>query len=250
MTCEAAQTLLNAYVDDEMDPNHGMDLREHIASCSNCSAAYDHLIALRRLIKEEAPYYHAPEDLAGRIRQSLRPADDEKRGRFSSYWRLAAIAACLLLAVSFGFNLYMLRTGSSVPDVIAEEAVSSHIRALMGNRLVDVPSSDQHTVKPWFNGKIDFSPVVKDLSAAGFPLVGGRIDYVGDRAVASLVYQRRKHVLDLFIWPGTDRKAESSPESTINGYHVIRWENSGMSYCVVSDLNVRELHQFKQIFSE
>ncbi len=250
MTCEAAQTLLSAYVDDELDANHGMDLREHIASCSNCSAAYDHLVALRRLIKEDANYYHAPPELADRIRQSLRSAAGEKPGKFSSYWRLAAIAACLLLAISFGFNLFMLRTRPRVADVIAEEAVSSHIRALMGNRLVDVPSSDQHTVKPWFNGKIDFSPVVKDLSAAGFPLVGARIDYVGNRAVASLVYQRRKHVLDLFVWPETDQKAGSSPESTINGYHVIRWENSGMSYCLVSDLNVGELRQFRQTYSE
>lgn len=250
MTCESAQALLDAYVDGELDVNHAMELRDHITSCSNCSAAYDHLVFLKKSIKENANYYQAPPELAGRIRKSLRLNSAGKVSNFAPYWRLMAIAACLLLAVSFGFNLFMLRTRPRAADAIAEQAVASHIRALLGNRLVDVPSSDQHTVKPWFNGKVDFSPVVKDLKAEGFPLVGGRIDYVGRRAVATLVYQRRQHVIDLFIWPRASGEPETLPEKTLNGYNVIRWANSGMTYCLVSDLNVGELGQFKQLFSD
>jgi anti-sigma factor (TIGR02949 family) len=250
MTCEAARSLLDAYVDDELDANHSMELREHVASCPNCSAAYDHLIFLKRSIKQNASYYQAPPELATRIRKSLQLGGPDKSSAFASYWRLMTIAACLLLAVSFGFNLFMLRTRPPAADVIAQDAVASHIRALLGNRLVDVPSSDQHTVKPWFNGKVDFSPVVKDLKPEGFPLVGGRIDYVGNRAVASLVYQRRKHVIDLFIWPSANRNPEKFPETTLNGYNVVRWANAGMTYCLVSDLNIGELRQLKQIFSK
>jgi anti-sigma factor RsiW len=250
MTCESAEILLDAYVDNELDANHAMEVGEHLASCENCSEAYDRLTALKRSIKENATYYQAPPELAVRIRQSLETEGARKTNRYASFWRAAAIAACVLLAVSFGFNLFMLRTRPRVQDAIASAAVASHIRALLGNRLVDVPSSDQHTVKPWFNGKLDFSPVVKDLNAAGFPLVGGRIDYVANRAVATLVYQRRKHVMDLYVWPTANQKAETFPEKTLNGYNVVRWTKAGMSYCLVSDLNTGELRDFQRIFSE
>lgn len=250
MNCEAAQTLLDAHVDGELDANHTAELEEHIAGCLNCSAAWQHLVSLRAAMRENAPYYEAPAALAERIRNTLHGASEPKA--FQPHWRWAALAACLLLAVSFGFNLFMLRTRpqATTPDTTVEQAVSSHIRALLGNRLVDVPSSDRHTVKPWFNGKTSFSPAVKDLSSQGFPLLGGRLDYVSDRTVAALVYQRRKHVIDMFIWPEDGRNTKYAPEQTVNGYNIVRWTTGGMAYCVVSDLNTDELRAFKRIFSE
>lgn len=252
MTCETAQTLLDAYVDGELDANHAAEVEQHIAGCSNCSAAWRHLLSLRGAVRESAPYYQAPPALAERIRSSLRSTGEPQPKIFRPYWRWTALAACLLLAVSLGFNLFMLRTRpqAPVPDRTVEQALSSHIRALLGNRLVDVPSSDRHTVKPWFNGRTDFSPAVKDLSSQGFPLLGGRLDYVSNRTVATLVYQRRKHVIDMFIWPVDSRDTKYVPEQTVNGYNIVRWTKAGMAYCVVSDLNTDELHTFKQLVSE
>ena len=151
----------------------------------------------------------------------------------------AAIAALLILPW-----LVLYSNASRLnANQLAQEVTNSHIRSLMGNHLLDVVSTDQHTVKPWFNGKLDFSPTVIDLTADAFPLIGGRLDYIGGRAVAAIVYQRNKHVINVYTWPVT---AGDSPLmfSQHNGYHVIRWSNNGMNWIAVSDLNQQELTQF------
>ena len=161
-------------------------------------------------------------------------------------YRWLAIAASLLLFASVIWNIALLRSRVSPEELLAANIVSSHVRSLAGTHLLDVPSSDQHTVKPWFNGKLDFSPNVKDPAADGFPLTGGRLEYLDGHPVAALVFERRKHIINLFTWPSSG--SEGGSQFTRNGYHMIQWTQAGMTYWAVSDLNEAELRQFVELY--
>jgi anti-sigma factor RsiW len=239
MTCESANSLAGAYLDEELDASLSAQVREHLTTCDSCAEALAQLGALRADIRRHAPYYRAPAGLQDRIRVAVRRADRQAGG----LWRWLAMAASILLAASLASNVALWQSHSSRADTLAENIFSSHVRSLIGTHLLDVPSSNQHTVKPWFNGKLDFSPDVKDLSAQGFPLIGGRIDYVSDRPVAALVYLRRQHVINLFIWPSA--KPDGDTEIVRNGYHMVHWNSAGMAWWAVSDLSAGELRQFK-----
>jgi anti-sigma factor RsiW len=151
----------------------------------------------------------------------------------------------------FGVLLWtMVFPRSRNENLLAQEVVSSHIRSMMLNHLVDVPSSDQHTVKPWFNGKLDFAPDVKDFADQGFPLVGGRLDYIDNRTVAALIYQRRKHAINLFIWPAPEVNNQPAQQLSVNGYNIIHWTRSGTRYWAVSDVNSADLSEFAKLVSQ
>jgi len=241
MTCESVKSLAGAYLDDELDAALGVQVREHLAVCESCAEAQTQLVAMRAGIREHAPYYRAPAVLPDRIRAAVRQSERQAAGP----WRWIAIAAAILLAVSIAWNVALFRSHASGADLIAQNVLASHVRSLMGSHLLDVPSSDRHTVKPWFNGKLDFSPDVGDFIAQGFPLIGGRIDYVGDRRVAALVYQRRQHVINLFTWPSA--APDSQTELARNGYHIVHWNRAGMAWWAVSDLAAAELRQFENL---
>jgi anti-sigma factor RsiW len=153
---------------------------------------------------------------------------------------MAAAAIVLLALVPF------LR-GPSTEEMLTREVVSSHVRSLMASHLTDVSSSDQHTVKPWFNGMVDFSPPVEDLANQGFPLIGGRLDYLDNRPVAALIYQRDKHFINVFIWPSSESSNSGIKSETRQGYHVFHWTRSGMTYWAVSDLEESQLQEFVQL---
>jgi anti-sigma factor RsiW len=197
MNC--SRNLLESFLDDELDAAGVAAVGEHLAACADCSAVAEELRAQKAAIKAAAPYYRAPDALRDSIRAELRRA----RPASAEHWRALAIAASVLLALSIAWNLLW------PPAHLVQSIIDDHMRSLVAAQLVDVPSSDQHTVKPWFAGKLDFSPDVRNFDAEGFPLAGGRVDYLAGRRIAALVYHRRQHVVTLFTWPDQARGVEA-----------------------------------------
>ena len=242
MNCEVTRELMHAYVDRELDLVKSLELERHLAECLSCSESYASLQALRRAIH---PLYHQPAShVDRRIRSAVRKMGGKQPTPRTVPLRWIAIAASVAVVLIAGWAAIGLLSSSSRTELVAREAVASHVRSLMVDHLADVESSDHHTVKPWFNGKLDFSPPVIDLAEQGFTLVGGRLDYLDNKPVAALVYQRRKHLINLFAWPTAERSEEVTK---LQGYNVICWSQSGMNYCAVSDLNTDELKEFVRL---
>jgi len=213
MSCETARAMME---------NNDPALADHVRSCPSC------------MIGAHARYYEAPAGLEERIRGRL------KGSAAPVPWRWMAIAASVLLAVSLTWNISLLR---SRDNVLATDLVSAHVRSLTGTHLLDVPSSDHHTVKPWFAGKLDFSPAVKDVE--GFPLLGGRLEYLEGHPAAALIYGRRNHVINLFIWLSP---ATATISQARNGYNLESWYADGMTFWAVSDVNGAELRDFVALY--
>ena len=245
MDCRDAQEGLEREQDGELDTPSRRALHEHVAGCEVCSAARDELRALRAAVRDQASYYAAPDSLRQRISSNLkRDRPPASRGVVLPWWGFgASLATAALLAMAVTLAIGLPAGG----DQIAQQVVASHIRSLMENHLADVASTDQHTVKPWFSGKLDFSPPVHDLATEGFPLVGGRLDYVGGRAVAALVYQRRQHRINVFIWPATAKPHIPITTVALNGYNGVEWTQDRMTFWAVSDLNLSELNELKAL---
>lgn len=241
MTCEEARPLLNAVLDGEIGAALAKDVEAHLGECASCSEAMNGLERVSKAVRGARGWYEAPAHLRDQVRFSLRSADDvQRRGRRfdAKFWGGAAAAVLLLSLVAAPF-LVNARNGRLL---VAEELLSAHERALAG-RGVDVLSSDRHTVKPWFNGKLAFSPPVIDLAADGFPLEGGRIDYAGGHAVAAMVYRRRLHAIDVFVWPAGSEKMPPRHFGR-DGFEEVSWTANGFVFTAVSDLNRAELEQF------
>jgi anti-sigma factor RsiW len=164
-----------------------------------------------------------------------------------NFWQLAGAFALLVLISVSGWQWTARLRASSSDQRIAAEVFSGHVRSLEGNHLMDVVSTDQHTVKPWFNGKLDFSPPVEDLASDGFPLVGGRLDYVEGREVAALVYQRRKHFINVFVWPSPSGKSSTQAIESKQGYNIKRWSGAGFEFWAVSDVAAPDLAEFVRL---
>ncbi|MGE5243033.1 MAG: anti-sigma factor family protein [Betaproteobacteria bacterium] len=238
MICDDVERDIDLYVDRELQPDVSAAIRDHLGTCEACRKRVAEREALGHLIRT-APYYPASD----RLRASV----SSRANRARSTRRVLAWAAAAVLAVSVGalslVQWSRTRLGDQMADATAEEVVSGHVRSLMAEHLFDVRSTDQHTVKPWFLGRLDFSPPVTDLAAIGFPLVGGRLDYVAGRPAAALVYQRQKHTINLFVWPAAAGDTAAATRS-IHGFHAHHWVRGGMSFWAVSDLNDAELTDF------
>ncbi len=193
-------------------------------------------------MREHATYFAAPDALREKIIATL-PVTKRRTATPAWFNLSAAFALLVIVTLSVYSNLPIARSD----DRVADEVISGHVRALMANHLTDIASSDRHTVKPWFNGKIDFSPPVVDLAAQGFPLVGGRLDYVSNRAAAALVYRHDRHLINLFIWPAPVKEFSDAKALERNGYNIIYWATAGMEYWAVSDLNSTDLKNFSAI---
>ncbi|HEV2171863.1 MAG TPA: anti-sigma factor [Candidatus Binatus sp.] len=255
MTCDDARVLMHALLDDELELATALEVQRHIEGCPDCTRKFDSLTAMRSRLKDEAFRSEAPPALKEKIRRAVASSPASRRESYPSLrgaWarrtlRIAVpMAVGAMLAVAIAPRVIRLGPNQD----LANEVVSSHVRSLMGSHLMDVASTDQHTVKPWFNGKLDFSPPVNDFAKDGFPLVGGRLDYIGSRPVAALVYQHAKHVINVFMWPSAGDTTTAERIETEHGYNVEQLIVGGMNCWVVSDLNPQELDKFAELIRE
>ena len=246
MTCQEAGRLIHAFVDGELDIARSLEMEAHLRECKSCALAREEIRALSSSMKDASLRFTPPASFEKRLRSAVRrEAKEQPVKQGWRRWSMAA-AALAVLVLAVWVTVVVLNRPSS-DDLLAQEVVSSHVRSLMAQHLTDVPSSDQHTVKPWFDGKLDFSPPVKDLKEQGFELKGGRLDYIDNRPVAALVYQRRQHLINVFVWPAKSSSKSTTQASVSQGYNLIRWTNSGMECWAISDLNLAELQQFVQM---
>ena len=272
MNCEQATDLMDGYLDSELDPVTSQAIEQHLRECHNCEQAYKAHTALTHAISRGAPYYKAPTGLRERIQSSLREEIAEQPARtvapdarpqsatkqpeprsilFGTSWNWLALAAAIVFAAIIAWNLLPGLQRPDAEQFLATQLIASHVRSLMANHLADVASSDQHTVKPWLDAKLDFAPPVVDLTNAGFPLIGGRLDYLDNRPVAALIYQRRKHFINLFVWPASDASRRTAPkEISHQGYHLVHWVEGDFNYWAVSDVNKEDLQNFQRSFEE
>jgi len=254
MTCAQCRELLDAYVDDELPSEDAAAVREHIASCVDCARELELLTAMSRRIGDTLVKYQAPDVLKARIRVALAQPDPLTAGAEAPVPRAIPVRRLAFGGLGIAIASSIL-TFAIVRDVapdrsLTDQVVSSHIRALMPGHLTDVASTNQHNVKPWFNGRVDLSPPVPSLDSVGFPLIGGRLDYLQGRTVPVIVYSRRQHLIDVYAWPDTrERRSTEISASARNGYNVIGWHAGGLALEAVSDLNRPELEQFVRAFN-
>ena len=234
---------IDAYLDGELAASDAAELETHLAGCATCGRFRDDRLALRTAIAAQLPRSQAPEALRGRVRAALRKASAPSRTRRFAQptaWRWLALAASHAVVAVGSWRLALGHTES---EILTDEVLASHVRSLMPGHLSDVVSTDQHTVKPWFNGKLDFSPPVHDFSGRGYPLLGGRLDYLNGRPVAALVYGRRQHLINVFLWPAAGPVGRGAPLER-QGYHLLHWTTPEYAYWVASDLGLSELTDF------
>ena len=248
MICDRAGAVVHGYFDNELDAAGAADFERHLEQCFECVYALEDLESLRSSMGLAQLYERAPASLRKKILASLGSELPAAASPSRTVWRWLAVAAAILLATYASWRATSLGRSGSYDSVLAAEIVDAHLRSLQPGHLNDVISTDQHTVKPWFDGKLDFSPPVQDFGDQGFPLQGGRIDVVHGRSVAALVYVRRKHFVNVFIWPADEQDRAPSSGSQ-QGYQWLEWREGGMEFCAVSDAPKPALEQLQILLS-
>ena len=247
MNCESARTVVHGYFDGELDAVRALEFERHLETCSECQATMRELESLHTRLQQSGLYEQASPQVERRIREQLSlTGDREVVRRPSRSWFLMPAFAVIAMVLVFWVSLRLVQPHTESARVTAE-LIDAHVRSLQPGHLMDVESTDQHTVKPWFDGKLDFVPPVGDYSQQGFPLVGGRLDVVDGHNIAALVYGRRKHFINLFAWPNDKRVIGSDGSGFRGGYNWISWTSGDMHLCLVSDASTSDLQQLKEL---
>jgi anti-sigma factor RsiW len=238
------QELISPYLDGELGLLTSVEVERHLQDCAICAQECQNHRALSAALRDGDLYYKLPARLSERVRSATRREARGQRYAPRFAWRWLSIAGATAALLIIGVLAIRPISIRNADEALTQEVIAGHVRSLMASHLTDVPSSDQHTVKPWFNGKLDFSPPVRDLADEGFPLIGGRLDYLNSQPVAAIVYQRRQHFINVFVWPLTAAHGGDNGEWSWQGYNLLHWNQAGMTYWAVSDLNRAELQQF------
>lgn len=245
MNCNECAAWLDAYLDNELDTATAGRVRAHLEGCAACKARFDAMAALRDGVRQHLPYHAVPKALQDRVLSQVNaraPAQKPPKTSWRQWFAPAFSSIALVLAVL----IYI--AAPSAENQLADEAVSSHVRSLMEQHLTDVASSDKHTVKPWFTGKLDFSPPVYDFAQQGYPLLGGRLDYIAHQTVAALSYRYNKHIINVFVMPTTQGDADLR-SSFKRGYNLVSWRRNHLAFEAVSDLSKDELQALGRLIA-
>jgi anti-sigma factor RsiW len=248
MTCEEAEVLIHALIDGELDAGHAREVETHVAGCAHCTALLKDYREMSKVMADADVRYKAPPELRQRIEAALPQPQAQvvQMPSRRSVLRGFALGSAVSAMAATGLVAIVLRNDDEAR--IESEVVSAHLRSLQAGHLTDVISTDQHTVKPWFNGKLDVAPPVVDLTAQGFTLIGGRLDYVDARPIGAIVYRRRAHVINLFVAQTASTERHAARIDTIQGFNIRRWSERGLNYWAVSDLAADELAEFGDKF--
>ena len=248
MKCSESLKLIGVYVDHELDIRSAMDFENHTDQCEKCGQALEQAKALTQALKSDQLYHRAPDSLRTSISmmmadQTITKRTEEEtsnRNKVSMSWWSFGLSLASVAALSLTFSLQLAKPSAGM--LISQEVMSSHVRSLMEGHLADVVSTDQHTVKPWFAGRLNYSPPVEDFSSQGYPLIGGRLEYIGQRPVSALIYKHNKHIINVYVWPAKDM--DRTETLSREGFNLIEVNKSGMIFWIVSDLNTKELKNF------
>ncbi|GHO85836.1 anti-sigma factor family protein [Dictyobacter formicarum] len=252
MNCTEAHRFLHAYIDNELDIAHTLDIERHLETCAACLENYNEYQALRDAMRSDSLYFTAPEKLQKSVSSAIRQRNRATFIARAASWRglgVAAAACLIVVALAVLMSGFLRTTPASPPGpgtAIQQQVFDSHMRSLMADHLVDIRSSSPNSIKPWFKGKLDYTPYVYDLTSNGYSLVGGRLDYLDNRAVAAIVYQRQGHTINFYLWP-TQQGTTTIAMSTIRGYHLANWREENMNCWAISDLNQSEIQKFASL---
>jgi len=247
MDCNESQKVMSAYLDEELDPSIAADCAEHLEICIACNKKYEDLTSVGRTVKRDGIKFLAPEHLRYRIMADIDAMKLRKKTSKKLPWAWINFGIAGLCSFAFMLTMFLYLSLPGERERLDQEIVASHYRSLLVNHLADVASSDHHTVKPWFTGKLDYSPPVYDFADQGFFLVGGRLDYIDQRTIAALAYRHDKHLINLFVWPDRSHVEMSSKSVSLQGFHLLEWTHFGMAYSAISDMNSQELASFRQL---
>jgi len=248
--CVTVREMLSAFLDGESPPEQAREIARHLAGCATCSAEFEEMKQMSAATREHLHPTTAPDVLRARVRAALRSAQQTPVPSTSAPrrpWPRQLVAGIAIAITSSALTVGVMKFQPTRTESVANQVLATHVHALMTSHLTDVTSNDQHNVKPWFNGKVDFSPEVVRLDSIGFPLTGGRVDLVGKQPVAAIVYARRLHVINVFTWPSASATVSDSVAAA-RGYNALHWTHAGMTFWAVSDLNVAELREFVSAF--